>query len=94
VRWLDARNQLTKAATAADAKAALEDLQRAGREELAAAKAALPMYLRDSRMGHLNHGRGCFTAMTIEEKIRKLEKTLNEELPALRESVRGRLASQ
>lgn len=87
VRWLDARNKLAKAATAAEARAALDDLQHAGREELAAAKVALPMYLRDSRMGHLNHGRGCFTALTIEEKIRQLEKTLNEELPALRASV-------
>jgi hypothetical protein len=51
-------------------------LYRVGREELAAAQTALPMYLRDSRMGHLNHGRGCFTAMTIAEKIERLKKTL------------------
>jgi hypothetical protein len=94
VRWFDARNTLARAATAADAKTALEVLERAGREELAAAKAALPMYLCDSRMGHLNHGRGCFTAMTIEQKMRQLEKTLNDELPVLRESARKRFAGR
>ena len=55
-------------------------------EELAAARAALPLYLRDSRMGHLNHGRGCFTAATIEWKIGLLERALAEELPALRKA--------
>jgi hypothetical protein len=87
VRWLDARDRLPRATTAADAKAALDELDRVGREELAAARAALPMYLRDSRLGHLNHGRGCFTAMTIVDKIDRLETTLDKELPALRKTV-------
>jgi hypothetical protein len=91
VRWLDARTRVYKATTAADAQAALDELERVGREELAAAQAALPMYLRDSRLGHLNHGRGCFTAMTILEKVDQLDKTLREELPALRQAVKRRL---
>jgi len=93
VRWLDARNRLLGAKTAADAEAAAKALDRVGREELAAARSALPMYLADSRMGHLNHGRGCFTAMTIADKIEQLEKTLDRELPALRESLMRRLAN-
>ena len=82
--WLDARERLAHAGTPEERRAALDALERVGRAELAAARAALPMYLCDSRMGHLNHGRGCFTAMSIESKIAALEKTLDEELPALR----------
>ena len=93
VRWLDARNRLFAAKTAADVGAAADALDRIGREELAAARSALPMYLTDSRMGHLNHGRGCFTAITISDKIERLEKTLSRELPALRQSVMRRLAN-
>jgi hypothetical protein len=85
VRWLDARDKLEKAKTPADAAAALDELETVGREELAAAKQSVNMYLCDSRMGHLNHGRGCFTAMSILTKIQALEKTLNKELPALRQ---------
>ena len=84
VRWFDAREQLQQAKSPTDRLAALDALEKIGREELAAARAALPLYLRDSRMGHLNHGRGCFTAETICWKINLLEKTLGEELPALR----------
>jgi hypothetical protein len=84
VRWFDARDRLTRAAQPAEARAALDDLEQVGREELAADRAALPMYLGDSRMGHLNHGRGCFTALSILNKIEALEKTLSEELPRLR----------
>jgi hypothetical protein len=84
VRWLDARDRFYAAKDRADAAAALDDLERTGREELTAARTALPLYLRDSRMGHLNHGRGCFTAGTIEWKIGLLDRTLAEELPKLR----------
>jgi hypothetical protein len=48
------------------------------------------MYLRDSRMGHLNHGRGCFTAMTIIDKIEQLEKALNKERNRRRERLMAR----
>jgi len=84
VRWLDARGRFYAAKNPVEAGTALDELERIGREELDAARAALPLYLRDSRMGHLNHGRGCFTAATIEWKIGLLERTLSEELPALR----------
>jgi hypothetical protein len=84
VRWLDARDKLQKAKTPADAAAALDELEATGREELVAAKQTLDIYLCDSRMGWLNHGRGCFTAESILTKIKALEETLNEELPALR----------
>ena len=84
VAWLDARHRLTDARTSDERRAAINELERVGRAELAAARAALPMYLCDSRLGHLNHGRGCFTAASIEAKIAALEKTLDEELPALR----------
>jgi hypothetical protein len=87
-RWFDARDRLEKARTASEKLAAIDALEEVGREELAAARAALPLYLRDSRMGHLNHGRGCFTAETICWKIGLLEKTLAEELPAHRAAVR------
>ena len=65
-----------------------DELERIGREELSAARRALPMSLRDSRLGHLNHGRGCFTAMTIAWKIGLLEHALADELPALRHAAR------
>jgi len=94
VRWLDARGRLEKATTADETQAALSELDRVGREELAAAKAALPMYLRDSRMGHLNHGRGCFTAMTIADKIERLERTLDKELPDLGQTVMRRFSNR
>jgi hypothetical protein len=84
VGWLDARHRLAESRTVDERRAALDELGRVGRAELAAARAALAMYRFDSRMGHLNHGRGCFTAMSIESKIAALEKTLDEELPALR----------
>ena len=84
VAWLDARDRLDEAGTPEERRSALNELERVGRAELAAARAALPRYLCDSRMGHLNHGRGCFTAMSIESKIAALQKTLDEELPALR----------
>ena len=83
-RWFDARGRLQTASTSAEKNAALDELEKIGREELAADRAALPLYLRDSRMGHLNHGRGCFTAMSILDKIDALHKTLDEELPRLR----------
>jgi hypothetical protein len=85
VRWLDARGRLAAAHTRAESSQALDALEKIGREELAADRAAVPMYLRDSRLGHLNHGRGCFTAMSILTKIQALEKTLHEEIPAARE---------
>jgi hypothetical protein len=86
VQWLDARGRLVGARTQPDAQAAIDALERIGREELAAAEAALPLYLGDSRMGHLNHGRGCFTALTILAKIDALRRTLDKELPALRKA--------
>ncbi len=89
VAWLDARGRLERARTPHERRSALDALERVGRAELAAARAALPMYLCDSRMGHLNHGRGCFTAMSIEAKIAALQKTLDAELPALREQAVG-----
>ena len=67
-----------KAQGTADALDALNELEKVGREELAADRAALPLYLCDSRMGHLNHGRGCFTAMSILDKIDALERVLEE----------------
>ena len=88
VRWLDARDRLYAAHNEAARKAALDALEQIGREELAAAQAALPLYRRDSRMGHLNHGRGCFTAMTIQWKIDLLRRTLDQELPALRKAAK------
>lgn len=87
-QWFDARDRLTQAKIPADALAALDELERIGREELAAARAALPLYAGDSRLGFLNHGRGCFTADTIRWKIALLEKTLAEELPARRAEVK------
>ncbi|MFH1268494.1 MAG: hypothetical protein ABIK89_22455 [Planctomycetota bacterium] len=85
VEWLDARDRFHAAGTQADKTAALDELERIGREELSAAQRALAMYRRDSRLGHLNHGRGCSTAMTIEWKIALLERVLADELPALRQ---------
>ncbi|NUQ64130.1 MAG: hypothetical protein HUU20_16790, partial [Pirellulales bacterium] len=84
VRWFDARDRYYAAKTAEEKNAAIEELDRVGREELAAAEAELPMYRRDSRLGHFNHGRGCYTAMTIEHKIDLLRETLDKDLPALR----------
>ena len=84
IRWFDARERLQKAQTPAERLSAMDALEKIGREELAAARAALPLYLRDSRMGNLNHGRGCFTAQTIINKIDSLQKTLDEDLPRLR----------
>ena len=86
-RWFDARNRLAKATRPAESRAALDELEAVGREELAACQAAVPMYLGDSRFGHLNHGRGCFTALSILDKIETLEKTVNEELPATRKAI-------
>jgi len=86
VAWFDARDRLQHARTADERRASLDALEQIGRQELAAAQATLPMYLRDSRLGYLNHGRGCFTAASIQSKITALEKTLREELPALRQS--------
>jgi hypothetical protein len=86
-RWFDARNRWQKAESPAEARAALDELEKIGREELAATRAALPLYLRDSRMGHLNHGRGCFTAMSILDKTEALERTLKQEIPAARQRV-------
>jgi len=86
VQWLDARERLYAAKDTAGRLAALNDLERTGREELAAARAALPLYQADSRMGHLNHGRGGFTAATIEWKIDQLERTLTEDIPARRQA--------
>lgn len=83
--WFDARNRWQKAQSPAEARAALDELEKIGREELAATRAALPLYLRDSRMGHLNHGRGCFTAMSILDKTEALERTLKQEIPAARQ---------
>ena len=88
VRWLDARGRWEKAPTAADARRALDELDRVGREELAACRAAVPLYLCDSRMGHLNHGRGCFTAMSILDKIAALERTLAQQIPAARQRIK------
>ena len=82
VAWLEAGEDSSRPARPTSSTA-LDQLDAGGRG-VAAARAALPMYLCDSRMGHLNHGRGCFTAMSIESKIAALEKTLDEELPALR----------
>jgi hypothetical protein len=87
VRWLDARNRLTKAKTSTDALEALKDLEKVGREELTADREALPLYLCDSRMGHLNHGRGCFTALSILDKIEALQRVLDVEIPAARQRV-------
>jgi hypothetical protein len=87
VAWLDARGHWQQARTPDERCSALDELERIGRAELAAARAALPMYLCDSRMGHLNHGRGCFTAMSIESKIAALGKTLDAELPVLRRAI-------
>ncbi|MBI5394247.1 MAG: hypothetical protein HZA91_03025 [Verrucomicrobia bacterium] len=84
-RWFDARNRWQKATTPAEAQAALDELEKIGREELAATRAALPLYLCDSRMGHLNHGRGCFTAMSILDKVEALERVLKQDLPAARQ---------
>jgi hypothetical protein len=84
VRWLDARNRLHQAENPAERAAALDELESVGHEELSAVRSSLPMYLRDSRLGYLNHGRGCTTAMTIRWKIDLLDRTLTEELPALR----------
>jgi hypothetical protein len=84
VRWFDARDKLQQAQDSRVAGAALDALEAVGREELAADKAALEMYLCDSRLGYLNHGRGCATALSILAKIDALEKTLQEELPTLR----------
>jgi hypothetical protein len=86
VRWFDARDKLQQAHDPRTAGAALDELEAVGREELAADKAATEMYLRDSRLGYLNHGRGCFTAMSILAKIDTLEKTLREDLPTLRKA--------
>jgi hypothetical protein len=85
VRWFDARNRLAKATRPEDSRAAVDELEAVGREELAADRAALPLYLCDSRMGHLNHGRGCFTAMSILNKIEALERVLAEDIPAARQ---------
>lgn len=84
VHWFDVREKLEKAKTPTDAVAALDELETVAREELAAARQAIDLYLCDSRMGHLNHGRGCFTAISILTTIDALERTLNDELPALR----------
>ncbi len=84
VRWLDTRNRFCAAKPQTEEAAALDELERIAREELSAARSALPMYVRDSRLGHFNHGRGCSPAMTIQWKIGLLERTLAEELPALR----------
>lgn len=86
VAWLDAREQWQHAATDDGRRGALDALEQIGHAELAAAQAGLPMYVRDSRLGYLNHGRGCFTAESIRAKIAALEKTLDEELPALRQA--------
>ena len=88
-RWLAARDRFYAVETQAAKTAALEQLDRIGREELSAARLALPMYLCDSRLGHLNHGRGCFTPMTIEWKIALLERVLDEQLPALGQAARA-----
>ena len=90
VRWLDARERLTKAQGTADSLAALDELEKVGREELAADRAALPLYLCDSRMGHLNHGRGCFTAMSILAKMDALERVLAKDIPAARQEAQKR----
>jgi len=84
VRWFDARDKLDQARSPQEAAAALDELEAVGRVELAAAEAALPVYLCDSRLGHFNHGRGCFTALSVVDKIVMLRRTLDEELPALR----------
>ncbi len=88
-RWLDARGRWQTAQKPEDALDALNELEKVGREELAADRAAMPMYLRDSRMGHLNHGRGCFTAMSIFDKIEALERVLEKDLPAARQRAQG-----
>ena len=95
VEWLDARGRWEHASRTADALAALDDLERIGREELAAAHTALPLYLCDSRMGHLNHGRGCFTAMSILDKIEALQRVVERQLPEARRRAgeRGRGAA-
>lgn len=89
VQWLDARNRLEKAKDRADALQSLDELEKIAREELEADRAALPLYLRDSRMGHLNHGRGCFTAMSIVDKIDALARVVEEEIPAARKRVQA-----
>lgn len=85
VRWFDARNKLAEAQDTAAALDALSELEKVGHEELAANRAALPLYLCDSRMGHLNHGRGCFTAMSILDKVDALQRVLEKDLPAARQ---------
>jgi hypothetical protein len=84
MHWFDARRRLLEAETAEEKRAAGDELERIGREELQAAREGLPMFLCDSRLGYLNQGRGVFTAQTILHKIEQLEKILNSELPALR----------
>jgi hypothetical protein len=84
VRWFDARNKLYAAKDGPGALAALTEMEKVGREELNAARTALPMYLRDSRIGYNNDVRGIFTYMTIEWKIACLEKALLKEIPRLR----------
>jgi hypothetical protein len=94
VRWLDGRGRLQAARDNSAAQAALDELEKIGREELAADNAALPRYLRDSRLGWLNHGRGCFTAMSILQKMDLLEQTLNVDLPALRANKGGQMGDK
>jgi hypothetical protein len=88
IQWFDARDRLDKAPDTAQTLAAIDELERIGREELAADREALPLYLCDSRMGHLNHGRGCFTAMSILDKMDALRRVLEYDLPALRAKAR------
>lgn len=91
VRWFDARDRLTKATNAAESLAALAELQKIGNEELGAVRAALPLYLCDSRMGNLNHGRGCFTAMSILDKLDALQRVLQHDIPAAKQRAQQRI---
>ena len=70
VAWFDARDRWQHAATDEQRMAALDALARIGRIELTATRQALPMYVRDSRLGYLYHGRGCFTAETSRTRWR------------------------
>jgi hypothetical protein len=76
--WFDARDRWLNASAPTDRQAAAAELARIGREELSAVQAELPMYLCDSRLGHLNHGRGCYTALSILAKTEALEQMLEK----------------
>jgi len=82
----DLRLQQAKAADAAQANAILDRMARLLRQEIRRTKLALLAATRDSRLGFQFEQDYVYTPYSLREKLRVLQETLREQLPAARRS--------